>query len=80
MIEKARVAQREFETYSQEKVDQAVRAVGKAIYDEGEPLARMAIDETHMGSFEDKIMKNKGKAMAVWNHLKDKKVLGLLDI
>ena len=78
MIEKARVAQREFETYSQEKVDQAVRAVGKAIYDEGEPLARMAIDETHMGSFEDKIMKNKGKAMAVWNHLKDKKSIGII--
>ena len=53
MIEKARAAQKEFETYSQEKVDQAVRAVGKAIFDEGDPLAKMAVEETHMGSYED---------------------------
>jgi succinate-semialdehyde dehydrogenase len=78
LIEKARTAQKEFETFSQEKVDQAVRAIGKAIYDEGEPLARMAIDETRMGSYEDKIMKNKGKAMAVWNHLKNKKSIGII--
>lgn len=78
MIEKARLAQKEFETYSQEKIDQAVRAVGKAIYDEGEPLARMAVDESRMGSYEDKIMKNKGKAMAVWNHLKGKKSIGIV--
>lgn len=79
MIEKARAAQQEFETYNQEQVDQAVRAIGKAIYDEGEPLARMAVDESHMGCFEDKIMKNKGKAMAVWNHLKDKKSVGIIN-
>ena len=78
MIEKARAAQKEFETYSQEKVDQAVRAVGKAIFDEGDPLAKMAVEETHMGSYEDKIMKNKGKATAVWNHLKGKKSVGII--
>ena len=32
LIEKARTAQKEFETFSQEKVDQAVRAIGKAIF------------------------------------------------
>lgn len=78
MINKARVAQKEFETYSQEDIDKAVRAVGKAIYDEGEPLAKMAIEETHMGSYEDKVLKNKGKAMAVWNHLKNKKSVGII--
>jgi succinate-semialdehyde dehydrogenase len=78
MIAKARVAQKEFETYSQEQVDVAVRAVGKVIFDEGEPLARMAIDETHMGCFEDKILKNKGKATAVWNYLKGKKSVGII--
>ncbi len=78
MIEKARAAQKEFETYTQKEVDRVVRAVGKAIYDEGDPLAKMAIEETKMGSYEDKILKNKGKAMAVWNHLKNKKSIGII--
>lgn len=78
MIDKARLAQKEFETFSQEKVDRVVRAVGKAIYDEGDPLAKMAVEETRMGSYEDKILKNKGKAMAVWNHLKNKKSIGII--
>lgn len=78
IIEKGRKAQREFESYNQEQVDQVVRAAGKAVYDNGEELARLAVDETGMGNFEDKIMKNKGKAMAVWNHLKGKKSVGIL--
>lgn len=79
IISKGRKAQQEFEKYSQEQVDEVVKAVGKAVYDYGEELARMAVDETKMGSFEDKIMKNKGKAMAVWNYLKGKKSVGILE-
>lgn len=78
IINKGRKAQQEFETYNQEKVDLVVRAVGKAVYDNGEELARLAVDETGMGNYEDKVMKNKGKAMAVWNHLKGKKSVGIL--
>ncbi len=79
IIEKARKAQKEFEKYSQEQVDLVVRAVGKAVYDNGEELAKMAVEETKMGSYEDKVMKNKGKAMAVWNYLKGKKSVGVLE-
>lgn len=78
IISKGRQAQQQFEAYSQEQVDQVVRAVGKAVYDNGEELARLAVDETGMGNYEDKIMKNKGKAMAVWNYLKGKKSVGIL--
>ncbi|MEL7654543.1 MAG: aldehyde dehydrogenase family protein [Bacillota bacterium] len=78
VIENARKAQQVFETYDQEQVDLVVRAVGKAVYDNGEVLARLAIDETGMGNYVDKVMKNKGKAMAVWNHLKGKKSVGIL--
>lgn len=78
IISKGRKAQQEFESYNQEKVDQVVRAVGKAVYDNGEELARLAVDETGMGNYEDKVLKNKGKAMAVWNYLKGKKSVGIL--
>lgn len=77
-IDRARKAQQIFEKCNQEQVDEAVRLVGKAVYDNGEELARMAVDETGMGKYEDKVMKNKGKAMAVWNFLKDKKSVGVL--
>ena len=37
------------------------------VYDNAEPLARMAVDETGIGVYEDKILKNKGKARVIWN-------------
>ena len=70
LIQKGRAAQQEFEQFSQEDVDKAVRAIGKIIYDNGEMLAKMAVEETRMGVYEDKIKKNKGKSKAVWNKLK----------
>ncbi|MGI6752486.1 MAG: aldehyde dehydrogenase family protein [Anaerovoracaceae bacterium] len=79
LIKKSRAAQEVFATYNQEQVDKVVRAVGKAVFDKGEELARLAVDETKMGSFEHKIMKNKGKATAVWNWLKDKKSVGIIE-
>ena len=51
LIDRARTAQQEFETYSQEQVDKAVRGFGKIIYDNGEMLARMGVDETRMGKY-----------------------------
>ncbi len=78
LLAKAHIAQKEFEKYSQEQVDEAVRAIGKAVYDNGEMLARLAVDETKMGIYEDKIVKNKGKSKAVWNKLKGVKSRGIL--
>jgi succinate-semialdehyde dehydrogenase len=78
IIEKSRIAQKEFETYSQEQVDEIVKLVGKAVYDNGEELARLAVDETKMGNYDDKVMKNKGKAMATWYYLRNKKSVGIL--
>ena len=67
MIERARVAQKEFEENftTQEKVDAIVKDIGKVVYDHAEPLARLAIDETRMGVYEDKVAKNKGKSRTV---------------
>lgn len=78
LVENARKAQRVFETFSQGQVDAAVRAVGKAVYDNAELLARMAVDETKIGNYEDKVMKNKGKAKATWYRLKNVKSRGII--
>ena len=58
LVARARVAQVEFEKCSQEQVDEACRVIAKTIYDNAEPLARMAVEETHMGVYEDKVKKN----------------------
>ena len=77
-IDRARVAQAEFENYSQEQVDKAVRAIGKAVFDAAEPLARLAVDETRMGKYEDKIAKNAGKTKITWYRLKGVKSRGII--
>jgi acyl-CoA reductase-like NAD-dependent aldehyde dehydrogenase len=73
LMDKARAAQATFESFSQETVDAIVKGIAKYVYDNAEMLARMAVDETGIGVYEDKILKNKGKARAIWNNLKDKK-------
>jgi succinate-semialdehyde dehydrogenase len=78
LITKARAAQVVFEKFSQEKVDAIVRDIAKYVYDNAAPLARMAVDETGIGHYEDKILKNKGKARVIWNNLKGKKSRGVI--
>ena len=79
MLERARIAQAEFEKCNQEQVDEACRVIAKAIFDNAEPLARMAVDETRMGVYEDKVKKNQGKAKVIWNDIKGKKSVGIID-
>ena len=78
LVEKARIAQAAFESFSQEQVDAIVKGIGKYVFDNAEMLARMAVDETGIGVYEDKILKNKGKSRNIWNSLKDKKSRGII--
>ncbi|HEX7081816.1 MAG TPA: aldehyde dehydrogenase family protein [Gammaproteobacteria bacterium] len=78
LVEKARAAQAAFEAFSQEQVDAIVRDIGKYVYDNAEMLARMAVDETGIGDYSDKVLKNKGKARIIWNSLKGKKSRGVI--
>ena len=59
-------------------MDAIVKGIGKYVYDNAELLARMAVDETGIGVYEDKVLKNKGKARVIWNNLKDKKSRGII--
>ncbi|HOA42693.1 MAG TPA: aldehyde dehydrogenase family protein [Bacillota bacterium] len=78
-IQRARKAQAEIENYTQSQVDRLVMAIAKAVYDNAEYLAKLAIKETQMGVLEDKIAKNKGKASIIWNSLKGKKSVGIIE-
>ena len=78
LVERARIAQAKYESFTQQQVDKVVRDIGKFVYDNADALAKMAVEETEMGSYEDKILKNKGKARVIWNNLKDKKSRGVI--
>lgn len=78
MIQKARIAQTAFEFFDQAGVDAIVKAIAKVVYDHAHELAYDAVVETGMGVYEDKVVKNQGKAKVIWNHLKDKKSVGII--
>lgn len=78
-IGRARKAQKEYENYTQEQVDEVVKIVGKVVHDNAEYLAEIAVNETGMGVVADKIAKNKGKAKIIWNSLRGKKSVGIIE-
>lgn len=78
-IERARKAQAEFEKFSQEQIDDIVKASGKIVFDNAEELAELAVNETGMGIYEDKVVKNQNKARMIWNDLKGKKSVGIIE-
>lgn len=81
MIAKAREAQAIYvRHFDQDDVDRAVKITTKTIYDHAEELARMAVDETQMGVYEDKVAKNRNKSKGVWWDLHGKKSMGILSI
>mgnify|MGYP000091053491 CR=1 FL=1 len=79
MLQKARIAQQAIEGFSQAQIDKLVRAVGKLVFDRAEELAIDTYEETGMGNVKDKTLKNQGKSRNVWNYLKDKKSVGIIE-
>lgn len=78
-IDAARKAQAQIADYTQEQIDKLVYEIAKAIYVQAEPLAKMAVQETRLGKYEDKIGKNTDTPTAFWHYLKDKKSVGIIN-
>ncbi len=78
-LQRARKAQREYEGFSQQRIDEVVMAIGKTVYDNAEELAALAVRETGMGVVSDKTAKNKSKASTIWNSLRGKKSVGIIE-
>lgn len=82
MIDKAKEAMRQINHYSQVQVDEIVQAVAWAIYKPGnaEKLAQLAIEDTGLGRYDDKVSKKRRKTMGTLYDLKDKKTVGVTNI
>ena len=79
LLEKVRAAQVEFSTYPQEKVDEIFRAAATAANGARITLAEMAVEETGMGVFEDKVLKNHYAAEYIYNRYKNEKTCGVIE-
>lgn len=79
LIEKARKAQEVLATYNQEQTDALVRAMGKVIVDNAEEVCKVAISDAKMGDLQGKIGKHVRGIGALWNYLKNKKSVGIID-
>lgn len=77
-VARARAAQQIYESSSQQQVDEAVAAVGWAGYKNAEVLARLAIEETGIGNYEDKVSKNRRKTLGTMRDLTGAKSVGVI--
>jgi len=78
-INRVREAQKEFATFSQEKVDSIFKAAAMAANQARIRLAKMAVEETGMGVIEDKVIKNHFAAEYIYNKYKDEKTCGVIE-
>lgn len=79
LFERIRSAQTLFAQYSQQEVDRIFLAAASAASAARIPLAKMAIAETGMGIFEDKVIKNHFASEFIYNAYKDTKTCGLIE-
>ena len=79
MVRKARVAFEAAKLLSQEQIDKIVKAMSDVAYAHSEELAKMAAEETSMGKYEDKIIKNHLASKAVYEAIKDMKTVGIVN-
>ena len=79
LICKVREAQKEFATYKQEKVDKIFYAAAMAANKARLYLADLAVKETGMGVFEDKVIKNHYASEYIYNQYRHTKTCGIIE-
>ena len=78
LVDRARTAADEFARADQATVDRIVEAMGRAAEAAASALARLAVEETGMGRYEDKIVKNRFSAIDVCRYVLTLKTCGII--
>ena len=80
LVHRAKEAQKKFEKYNQEQVDEVVTAVAWALCSpsKNKLISNLAVDSTGLGNAEDKISKNKRKTLGLLRDLKGVKTVGVI--
>ncbi|MDR3344298.1 MAG: acetaldehyde dehydrogenase (acetylating) [Oscillospiraceae bacterium] len=78
LVDNAVQAQRLLAAYPQERLDEICAAVAEICEENAELLAKMAVEETGFGVWQDKVLKNILGSRDTWEHAKDQRVVGIL--
>lgn len=78
LIAKAKQAQAEYADFSQEQVDQIIKAIAQTCAENAERLAKMAVEETGFGVWQDKVLKNLLGSTMTYESIKDMRTIGIL--
>src|SRR5574344_1515964 len=79
LVERAKIASAEYMNLNQEQVDNIVKAMAMAGLDHHMELAKMAVEETGRGIYEDKITKNMFATEYIYHSIKHNKTVGVVD-
>ncbi|CAI6063430.1 Aldehyde-alcohol dehydrogenase [Paenibacillus sp. JJ-100] len=79
LIDKANKAHAAFMSMDQKQIDKIVQAMALAGLDKHMMLAKMAVEETGRGVYEDKIIKNIFATEYVYNSIKYEKTVGVIE-
>ncbi|NGM81662.1 bifunctional acetaldehyde-CoA/alcohol dehydrogenase [Paenibacillus sp. 7124] len=79
LVDKAKKAQEAFMALDQEQVDKIVHAMALAGLDKHMYLAKLAVEETGRGVYEDKITKNIFATEYIWHGIKYDKTVGVIE-
>ena len=78
LIQKAKVASQEYLKLDQKTIDNIIKAMSMAGLEHHMELAKMAIEETGRGIYEDKITKNMFSTEYVYHSIKAEKTVGVI--
>src|SRR5574339_197694 len=67
------------EKLNQEQIDHIVHEMSMAALDKHMALAKLAVEETGRGIYEDKAIKNMYASEYIWNAIKDNKTVGVIN-
>ena len=79
LMERAKIAQEQYSKLTQEDVDRIVKQMAMAVQENHMMLARMAVDETKRGIYEDKITKNIFASEYIYHSIKHNKTVGIVN-
>jgi sulfoacetaldehyde dehydrogenase len=80
LVDRARAAQAQFESFDQDRVDAVVAGVAWAVAEPGRAraLAEMSVRDTGLGKVEDKVVKNRRKTMGTLRDLTGAPSVGII--
>ncbi len=78
LVERAKVASKAYLSLTQEDVDRVIKKMAMAGMEHHMKLAKMAVEETKRGVFEDKITKNMFATEYIYHDIKYAKSVGVI--